>query len=81
MTIERIIWTSHAEDRCARRLLDRAAVELAILDGHSDRQINRGDAAWRVYGLLADGRRFAAVYDHPHKEDRACALIASVWEL
>ena len=80
MAIERFIWTHHAEGKCLRRLLDRAAVERVIRDGHSDRQINHGEAEWLIYGLLADGRRFEVVYDHPHGADNAAVRIVSVWD-
>jgi hypothetical protein len=80
MAIERFIWTTHAEDKCARRLLDRATVERTIRDAHIERQLNRGDADWRIDGLLADGRRFVVVYDHPHGADQATVRIVSVWD-
>ncbi|MGA2165287.1 MAG: hypothetical protein ABSH36_12560 [Solirubrobacteraceae bacterium] len=80
MMIERFIWTSHAEDKRAKRLLDRFAVERAIRDGHPERQINRGHADWLVHGLMVDGRRFEAVYDHPHDNDHAAVRIVSVWD-
>jgi hypothetical protein len=79
MPIERFIWTTHAEDRRIERLLDRAELEQAIRDGHADRQINRGRAAWLIDGLLADGRHFVVVYDHPHGADHAAVRIVSVW--
>ncbi len=80
MPIERFIWTTHAEDKRAKRLLDRSAVEQVIREGHAERRINRGEAEWRVDGLLTDGRRFAVVYDHPHRADHKAARIVSVWE-
>jgi hypothetical protein len=80
VTIERFVWTTHAEDKLAKRLLDRVELERSIRAGHADREINRGDADWRIYGLLIDGRRFVAVYDHPHGSDRAAARIVSVWD-
>ena len=76
-SVERFIWTTHAEERRASRLLDRAALEQAIRHGHSERMINRGKADWRVDGLLADGRHFVVVYDHPN---RVTARIVSVWD-
>ncbi|MGH2854049.1 MAG: hypothetical protein ACRDLF_07635 [Solirubrobacteraceae bacterium] len=80
MTIERFVWTIHAEERRTQRLLDRSELERAIRDGHTDREINRGDADWRIYGLLIDGRRFVAVYDHPHGADHTAVRIVSVWD-
>lgn len=80
MPIERFIWTVHAEDRCARRLLDRSELERTIRDGHADREINRGRADWRLHGLLVDGRHCTIVYDHPHRSDRLTARIVSVWD-
>jgi len=81
MPIERFIWSTHAEDKLLRRLLDRSAVERAIRDGHDDRQINRGEADWRTDGLLADGRHFVVVYDHPYGADHAAVRIVSVWDV
>ena len=80
MAIERFIWTTHAESKCLRRLLDRSDLEWAIRDGHADRQINHGDADWRIYGLLTDGRHFVVAYDHPHRADHAAVRIVSVWD-
>ncbi len=80
MAIERFIWTTHAEDKRVRRLLDRAAVERAIRDGHAEREIDHGEADWLVYGLLVNGRRFEVVYDHPHGSDQAAVRIVSVWD-
>ncbi len=80
MTIERFVWTTHAEDKLAKRLLDRFELERSIREGHADREINRGDADWRTYGLLIDGRRFVAVHDHPHGADPAAVRIVSVWD-
>lgn len=77
MTIERFIWTSHAEERRARRLLDRSALEQAISGGHPERKINRGEADWRIDDLLPDGRHFAVIYDNP---DGTSARIVSVWD-
>jgi len=50
MTIERFIWTRHAERRLRQRRLIRAEVEQAISDGHADRQrkgIPPAHADWR----------------------------------
>jgi hypothetical protein len=80
MAIERFIWTTHAEDKRVRRVLDRSVVERSIRNGHAERQLNRGDADWRIHGLLVDGRRFVAVYDHPHGTDHAAVRIVSVWD-
>lgn len=80
MAVERFIWTHHAEGKRLRRLLDRSELERAIRDGHSDRRINHGDAEWRIDGLLADGRRFVVVYDHPHGADHTAVRIVSVWD-
>jgi len=80
LPIERFIWTTHAEKRRTERLLDRSELERAIRDGHGERQINRGEADWRIYGLLADGRHFVIAYDHPHGSDHAAVRIVSVWD-
>lgn len=81
MAIERFIWTAHAEDRRNRRLLDRLELERAVRRGHADREINPGRAKWLIRGLLADGRRFEVVYDHPHGNDLYAVRIVSVWDL
>ncbi len=81
MTIQRFVWTTHAEDKRARRLLDRSELESAILAGHADRQINHGAADWLIRGLLIDGRRFEIVYDHPHGYDHTTVRIVSVWDI
>jgi hypothetical protein len=80
MAIERFIWTTHAVGKCTKRLLDRSVLEQSIRDRHGERQINRGDADWRIDGLLTDGRHFAVVYDHPHGIDRTTVRIVSVWD-
>jgi hypothetical protein len=80
MAIERFIWTHHAEGKRLRRLLDRSELERSIRDGHADRQINRGEADWRIAGLLADGRHFVGIYDHPHGADHAAVRIVSLWD-
>jgi hypothetical protein len=80
MAIERFIWTKHALDKCAKRLLDRSVLESAVRGAHPERQINRGHADWRIDGLLPDGRHFAVVYDHPHGYDRSAVRIISVWD-
>jgi hypothetical protein len=81
MPIERFVWTSHARDRCAKRLLDLLAIEHAIHTGHSDRHINRGRAEWRIEALLADGRRVVVIYDHPVGANLNAARIVSAWEI
>jgi hypothetical protein len=80
MRIERFIWTTHAEDRRIQRLLDRSEMERAVRSGHADRRINAGEADWRIDGLLADGRHFAVVYNHPNGNDDAAVVILSVWD-
>jgi hypothetical protein len=79
--IERFIWTEHAERRLGQRGLTRLDVEAVVRDGHDSREINRGDADWRVYGARSDGRRFAVIYDHPAQADAGLARIVSVWPL
>jgi hypothetical protein len=78
MTIERFIWTDHADKRRAERLFERSDVERAIRAGHADRRINRGEADWRVHGLTIDGRRFAVLYDHPRRSDDNTVLIVNI---
>lgn len=80
MAIERFVWTTHAEKRRVDRLLDRFELERAIRNGHADRQIDRGEADWRIRGLLIDGRRFVIAYDHPRGSDHQAAVIVSVWD-
>ncbi len=43
-------------------------------------KIPPAQADWLIYGLLADGRRFEVVYDHPHGADHAAMRIVSVWD-
>ncbi len=74
MPIERLVWTLHAEERLDDRELTKDLVEQAIREGHPMRQINRGEADWRI---LAG--RFVVIYDHPHGEDIGAVLIVSVW--
>lgn len=81
MAIERFVWTDHAELRLEERGLTRTEVEDAIREGHSIREVNRGDADWRVYGMRPDGRRFAVVYDNPNRGDANAVCIVSVWVL
>jgi hypothetical protein len=81
VAIERFVWTDHAEKRCAERLFDRSDVERAIRAGHADRQLNRGEADWRVHGLAIDGRRFAVLYDHPSRDDDKTVLIVNVLDV
>lgn len=81
MPVTRIVWSTHAEDRRSQRLIDQAAVENAIFAGHANRKINRGEADWRLDGLLAGGRRFVVIYDHPVQSNPGAALIVSVWDL
>jgi len=80
MTIERFIWTTHAEDRRTQRLLDRCELERAIRNGHAGRRLNRSHADWLINGLLTDGRHFEIVYDHPHRGDHTAVRIVSVWD-
>lgn len=80
LAITRFIWTTHAENRRATRMLDRSIVEHQIQREHDERRINRGRADWRIDSLLPDGRRLAVVYDHPHREDHETARIVSLWD-
>jgi hypothetical protein len=80
MAIERFIWTIHAERRRVERLLNRSELEWAVRRGHTEREINPGEAAWLIRGLLIDGRHFEIVYDHPHRSDHATVRIVSVWD-
>lgn len=50
-----------------------------VRQGHTSREVNRGDANWRVYGTRSDAQRFAVIYDHPALGDAALARIVSVW--
>jgi hypothetical protein len=79
--IERFIWTDHAELRLSDRGLSQAEVEAAVRFGHQFREVNRGDADWRVHGTRSDGRQFAVIYDHPVLDDVGMARIVSVWPL
>lgn len=81
MTINRFIWTDHAELRIAERGLSRAEVERTINDRHDSREVNRGDADWRVQGTRPDSRSFIVIYDHPAMGSTDIARIVSVWPL
>lgn len=81
MAIERFVWTEHAESRLSERGLTRFEVEEVVREGHGSREVNKGDATWRVHGERSDGRRFAVIYDHPALGDPALARIVSVWPL
>ncbi len=61
-------------------MIDRSTAERAIRSEHTDREINHGRADWLIRGLLADGRRFGVVYDHPYGTDRSAVRIVSVWD-
>ena len=79
--IRRVDWTAHARQRLHERGLTVSDVEAAVRAGHDSRQINRGEADWRVYGFRSDGRRFAVVYDHPASGDRRVVRIVTAWTL
>lgn len=81
MGIERFIWTDHAELRLGQRGLTRFEVEEAIREGHEIRESNHGDAAWRVEGVRADGRKFVVIYDNPARGDEGAACVVSAWPL
>ena len=79
--IERIHWTDHARLRLVERGVAADEVEQAVRDGHQHRELNRGDADWRAYGVRSDGRRFAVAYDHPVFGDSGAARIVTIWVL
>lgn len=81
MAIKRFAWTDHAELRLDERSLTRSEVEETIREGHPIREVNRGDADWRVYGTRSDGRKFAVVYDNPVGRDTGTARVVSAWPL
>lgn len=81
MAIERFVWTDHAELRLGERGLTRSEVEETVREGHPIREVNRGDADWRVYGVRSDGCNFAVVYDNPVRGDAASVRVVSVWPL
>jgi hypothetical protein len=81
LAIERFIWTDHAELRLGQRGLTTADVEEAVREGHEIREINQGDADWRVEGVRRDGRRFAVIYDNPVRGDANAACVVSAWPL
>jgi hypothetical protein len=74
MTIERVKWTIHAEERLPQRELTRALVERAVRELHPLRGANYGAAEWRV-----DAGRFVVVYDYPDGGDLDAVRIVSVW--
>lgn len=79
--IERIFWTDHALLRLRDRGLSMLEVEDVVREGHASRQVNRGDADWRVYGTGLDGSRFVVLYDHPALGESAFARVVSAWRL
>jgi hypothetical protein len=81
MPIERFIWTIHAEERLDERHLTRGEVEQAVRDGHSLRQLNYGDADWRIHAVRSDGYTYAITYDNPAYGDSAVARIVTAWPL
>jgi len=81
MAIKRFVWTGHAELRLGERGLTRSEVEDTVREGHPIREVNRGDANWRVYGMRSDGRRFTVVYDNPVGGDPGAARVVSAWPL
>lgn len=82
MPLRNIIWTEHAEMRVAERGLSRLEVEHALRNGHRTRQINKGEADWRVQGATReDGDRFIVIYDWPVKGGREAARVVSAWRL
>jgi hypothetical protein len=72
--IRRCVWTVHALERLSQRGLNRETVEQAIRERHAVRQLNSGDADWRV-----DAIRFVVLYDHPHENDMRVVRIVTVW--
>lgn len=81
MPITRFIWTEHAEQRLDERHLSRSEVEQAIGNRHDVRQINTGQADWRVRETRPDGREFEVIYDHPVGDDQTTARIVTAWPL
>ena len=81
MAIERFVWTGHAELLLGERGLTRSEVEDAVREGHPMREVNQGDADWRVYGVRSDGRKFAVVYDNPAHGNASAARVVSAWPL
>ena len=79
--IQRILWTDHAQQRLRDRGLTAVEAEQVVREGHDSREVNKGDANWRVYGTRSDGSRFAVIYDHPVFGNRTVARIVSVWRL
>jgi hypothetical protein len=79
--IRGFIWTDHAELRLEQRGLVRFEVEEAIREGHETREINAGNADWRIYGERSDGCRYVVVYDSPVEGDESTARIVSAWPL
>ncbi len=74
MTIERFVWTIHAEERLGERGLTKELVEKAVREGHPIRHANEGEADW-----LVDAGRFFVAYDHPALGDIDAVCIVTVW--
>ncbi|HEX5989183.1 MAG TPA: DUF4258 domain-containing protein [Solirubrobacterales bacterium] len=75
----RRVFHEHARRRLAQRKLEATEIEQAIRDGHAERNVNDGRAAWIVSGVLSDGTAFEAIYDHPHGDDETAVRIVSAW--
>ena len=67
--------TDHAAWRAERRGIGRDLIEALVLDAHEQWRANAGGAAeWRI-----EARGVVVVYDWPAGDDRAVALVRSVW--
>jgi hypothetical protein len=67
-------WTLHALDKAQRLGYPRQDVESALLEGHGERERNKGSARWQV----AAGRLVIA-YEHPDGDDPLVARIVTLW--
>jgi hypothetical protein len=67
--------TDHAAWRAERRGIGRDLIEALVLEAHEQGRVNKGGAAaWRI-----EARGIVVLYDWPAGDDRAAALVRSVW--
>ena len=74
----KVEWTSHAEERCAERKVQRAQVDATIEAEHGFREENLGHGHWRLPLLDLGGDSCAVVYNNPVDGDPDVALVITI---
>ena len=69
-----VVWTLHALDRAWQLGFGRHDVEEALLGGHREWRLNKGEAVW----LITAGRLVIA-YEHPDGDDPLVARVVTIW--